>query len=65
MSEKSSTSVYIGAPDEFAEWLGYSTEELLGDPSETGTDQSESSQSASQESDTGSGGILSRLLGRA
>ena len=65
MSEKSSTSVYIGAPDEFAEWLGYSTEELLDDPSETGTDQSESSQSTSQESDTGSGGILSRLLGRA
>src|SRR6056297_3497032 len=37
MSEKSSTSVYIGAPDEFAEWIGYSVEELLGNPAETET----------------------------
>jgi len=29
MSEKSSTSVYIGAPEEFAEWIGYSVNELL------------------------------------
>jgi len=36
--EKSSTSVYIGAPEEFAEWIGYSVNELLNGAAETGTD---------------------------
>lgn len=29
MSDKSGTSVYIGAPDEFADWTGFSQSELL------------------------------------
>ena len=65
MSEKSSTSVYIGAPDEFAEWIDYSVEELLGDPAESGT---EPRSAAEPESDDGireeSSGFFSRLLGR-
>jgi hypothetical protein len=43
MSDKSGSSVYIGAPDEFAEWTGYSVEDLLnGDAAETGGGGSQS-----------------------
>ncbi|GAB3704435.1 hypothetical protein GCM10028858_21340 [Halorubrum pallidum] len=65
MSEKSSTSVYIGAPDEFAEWIGYAVEELLGDPAENGAEPQSAVGSESDDS-TGedSGGFFSRLLGR-
>lgn len=65
MSEKSSTSVYIGAPDEFAEWIGYSVEELLGDPAENGAEPQSAVGSESDDS-TGEdpGGFFSRLLGR-
>jgi len=60
MSEKSSTSVYIGAPQEFAEWLGYSAEELLDGVSESGDEQTvaDGSNSENKESE----GFLSRLL---
>jgi len=72
MSDKSGTSVYIGAPEEFAEWVGYSVEELLADPAETGdslgsaegTDGNVEGHGGSSEDDgEGSGGILARLLG--
>jgi hypothetical protein len=63
MSEKSSASVYIGAPEEFAEWIGYSVDELLEgvDETETATNQADSEQPTSDEES--SGGLLSRLLG--
>ena len=65
MSEKSSTSVYIGAPGEFAEWIGYSVEELLGGPAENGTEPQSATGPESDDS-TGeeSSGFFSRLLGR-
>jgi len=63
MSEKSSTSVYIGAPEEFAEWLGYSVDELLDGAAETGTDTTQSSESSAAASSDESGGFLSRLFG--
>jgi hypothetical protein len=60
MSDKSGTSVYIGAPEEFAEWVGYSVEELLNGATETGRD---TEQSTEAEEDTGeSTGFLTRLL---
>jgi len=34
MSDKSGTSVYIGAPEEFAEWIGYPIADLLNRVSE-------------------------------
>lgn len=73
MSDKSGTSVYIGAPEEFAEWVGYSVDELLADPAETGDsfdsaeadDESEDQDKSSSKDDSeDSGGILARLLGR-
>jgi len=70
MSDKSGTSVYIGAPEEFAEWVGYSVDELLDDPAETGMSELESADSgdtqgedSTDETSDGSGGLLSRLLG--
>jgi hypothetical protein len=65
MSEKSSTSVYIGAPNEFAEWIGYPVEELLGDPEKNWAEPQSAVGSESGDS-TGenSGGFFSRLLGR-
>jgi hypothetical protein len=68
MSDKSGTSVYIGAPEEFAEWVGYPVDELLDDPSETGVNdpQPTGAEEGSKDSDDtseGSSGLLSRLLG--
>jgi len=63
MSEKSSTSVYIGAPDEFAEWIGYSVTELLNGAAETGTDIEQSDQTEDASDTDNSGGFFSRLLG--
>lgn len=63
MSEKSSTSVYIGAPEEFAEWLGYSVDELLDGAAETGTATAQSSGTSQGASSDESGGFLSRLFG--
>jgi len=65
MSEKSSTSVYIGAPEEFAEWIGYSVDELLNGAAETGTDISQQNRgSRDNEAEGESTGFLARLLGR-
>ena len=63
MSDKSGTSVYIGAPEEFAEWVGYSVEELPDGPAENGglADQTDEPKGASTE-DTPSG-FTRRLLG--
>ena len=63
MSEKSSNSVYIGAPEEFAEWLGYSVDELLDGAAETGTDTAQASETPEAASSDESGGFLSRLFG--
>jgi len=63
MSEKSSTSVYIGAPEEFADWLGYSVDELLNGADETSTETGKSSEMPEEGSDESSG-FLSRLLGK-
>ncbi len=61
MSDKSGRSVYIGAPEEFAEWAGYSLDELLdGSASDPVTDASGTDESEEQED---SSGFLARLLG--
>jgi hypothetical protein len=71
MSDQSGTSVYIGAPDAFAEWLGYSVEELLDGPSEStngrdtvSPDESIGQEEAGSDSDESSGSFLKKLLGR-
>ncbi len=75
MSDKSGTSVYIGAPAAFAEWAGYTVEELLAGPAENsatdsdrrdGEDEDDEPQAGGRSrTDTdSSGGLLSRLLGR-
>jgi hypothetical protein len=63
MSDKSGTSVYIGAPEDFAEWVGYSVDELLDGPAENGvvTDQPAESDETPDEAD--SPGFFRRLLG--
>ena len=71
MSDKSGTSVYIGAPEEFAEWVGYSVQELLDGAAETGIDDAQSPAEAhhdeenSEETDDSddSRGFFARLLG--
>ena len=62
MAEKSSTSVYIGAPEEFADWLGYSVDELLNGAAETGTDATQLSE-AQDAGDNDESGLLSKLFG--
>lgn len=66
MSEKSATSVYIGAPEEFAEWVGFSVEELLSDETaaEMEGGDSESTNEETTKEENGSSGFLTRLLGR-
>lgn len=75
MSDKSGTSVYIGAPEEFAEWVGYSVEELLNGAAETKMDNIQSARTGSghkedvdttqDETDSDeSRGFLARLFGR-
>ena len=59
MSDKSGTSVYIGAPEDFAEWVGYSVEELLNGPAEN--DEAMTQPAESKEAD--SPGFIRRLLG--
>jgi hypothetical protein len=64
MSEKSSTSVYIGAPEEFAEWIGYSVDELLnGAADETDEEGDRSPETRDAAEENNSGGFLSRLFG--
>ncbi|WP_135829601.1 phospholipase D-like domain-containing protein [Halorussus halobius] len=65
MSEKSSTSVYIGAPEEFAEWIGYSVDELLNGAAETGSEISQQNRGPEDNgNDSESTGFIARLLGR-
>ena len=68
MSDKSGTSVYIGAPNEFAKWIGYPIEELLDGITKNGSDVDQISTSKEvdpEKSNTSeSSGIISRLLGR-
>ena len=65
MAEKSASSVYIGAPEEFAEWAGYTVDELLNGETEASMSNAEKEDDAegSVESTDGSGGFLSRLFG--
>jgi hypothetical protein len=65
MAEKSASSVYIGAPEEFAEWAGYTVDELLNGVAETGMDNTEEPEDEEESTDSNdeSGGFLSRLLG--
>jgi len=62
MAEKSANSVYIGAPEEFAEWAGYTVDELLNGAAETGTADTELSDESTDSSDESSG-FLARLFG--
>ncbi|MFK5604632.1 phospholipase D-like domain-containing protein [Haloferax volcanii] len=66
MSDKSGTSVYIGAPDEFAEWAGYTVEELLHGVAETEgrTETTEPEVSTGTDDGSDSRGIFARLLNR-
>lgn len=65
MAEKSASSVYIGAPEEFAKWAGYTVDELLSGVAETGMGHAEThDDEESGESDDASGGFLSRLFSR-
>jgi len=63
MSEKSSTSVYIGAPEEFAEWIGYTVDELLSGAAETASDSDQLDVEKSEPQTDESSGFLSRLFG--
>ncbi|MFC7137674.1 hypothetical protein ACFQRB_16845 [Halobaculum litoreum] len=66
MSDKSGRSVYIGAPEEFAAWAGYTVEELLDNPSEVSSSDEVSMTSSggnSSESE-GSEGWFSRIFSR-
>jgi hypothetical protein len=62
MSDKSGTSVYIGAPEEFAEWLGYSVEELLDGPAKDGEITGKPAESDGPHEETDSPGFFRRLL---
>ncbi len=62
--DKSGTSVYIGAPEEFADWVGYSVEELLEGPAENEDDTNQSDTTDQAHDADESSGFLSRLLGK-
>ena len=62
MSEKSATSVYIGAPEEFAEWIGYSVTDLLNGVAETETHTQQSGSTGGPSDTDDSGGLFSRLF---
>jgi hypothetical protein len=61
MSDKSGTSVYIGAAEEFAEWVGYPVDQLLGGVSQLDGD-TDSDQAKKPDDGDGSQGIISRLF---
>jgi hypothetical protein len=63
MSDKSGTSVYIGAPDDFAEWVGYSVDELLDGPAENGEVTGQPAESDETPDEADSPGFFRRLLG--
>ncbi|WP_256685068.1 hypothetical protein [Halococcus qingdaonensis] len=58
MSEKSATSVYIGAPVEFAEWIGHSVEDLLNGTAAVGMNSTQSDEVQDESS-----GFFARLFG--
>lgn len=62
MSDKSGTSVYIGAPEEFAEWVGYSVEELLDGAAETSGEYEQSARAENIPEEDGSRGFFSLLF---
>lgn len=64
MSDKSGTSVYIGAPEEFAEWVGYSVSELLNGSVEGDESIDQLAEGENIENGEDSRGFLSRLLNR-
>jgi hypothetical protein len=66
MSDKSGRSVYIGAPEEFATWVGYTVEELLEDPSDVSSTDEVSMSTAEDDrpEPTESEGWISRIFGR-
>ncbi len=64
MSDKSGTSVYIGAPEEFAEWVGYSVEDLIEEPAKSSVIDGQPGLIDETKDNEESRGILSRLLGR-
>jgi hypothetical protein len=69
MTDKSGRSVYIGAPEAFAEWIGYSVEELLADPDEeeltvdSDGDDTDGGSDDTESDDAESTGFLGRLFG--
>jgi len=69
MADKSGRSVYIGAPEVFAEWIGYSVEELLADPDEeevtvdSAGDDTDGDSDDAESDDAESTGFLGRLFG--
>ncbi|WP_254768439.1 hypothetical protein [Salinilacihabitans rarus] len=63
MSDKSGTSVYIGAPEDFAEWVGYSVDELLDGPAENGEVTNQPAESNETPDEADSPGFFRRLLG--
>jgi hypothetical protein len=63
MSEKTSSSVYIGAPEEFAEWIGYSVDELLNGTAEDESDFGQNTETEESAETDDSDGLLSRLFG--
>jgi len=46
MAEKSASSVYIGAPDESAEWAGHTVDGILNGAAETGMNNKEEQEDA-------------------
>ena len=67
MSDKSGSSVYIGAPNEFAKWIGYPVEELLNGAAAEPDGNSQLIDGEEDHEDETSAvpsGIFARLLGR-
>lgn len=63
MSEKTSSSVYIGAPEEFAEWIGYSVDDLLNGTAAEENDSGQDVETQETAEADDSGGLFSRLFG--
>jgi hypothetical protein len=64
MTEKSGASVYVGAPEEFAEWLGYTKADLLSGVAHASESQTESAGGEKESDKAESKGLLDRLLRR-
>ncbi len=64
MADKSGRSVYIGAPERFADWIGYSVETLLADPEENDPTDSTGDGADDPPDDTDHDGESTGFLGR-